>query len=38
MIDEPDRRREIAEEIQPLLEPLTAPACRHQSDPRSRRP
>ena len=25
MIDEPDRRREIADEIQPLLEPLTAP-------------
>jgi 4-hydroxy-tetrahydrodipicolinate synthase len=25
MIDEPDRRREIAAEIQPLLEPLSAP-------------
>lgn len=25
MIDEPDRRREIAAEIQPLLEPLTSP-------------
>jgi 4-hydroxy-tetrahydrodipicolinate synthase len=25
MVDEPERRREIAAEIQPLLEPLTAP-------------
>jgi 4-hydroxy-tetrahydrodipicolinate synthase len=25
MIDEPERRREIAEEIRPLLEPITAP-------------